>query len=648
MAWQDLFPLPGARIDAEEERELRLVAQARGGADWALSALVARYQPTVTRYLSRLTGSVERSRLLAEGVFARMEQRIQGPQGGKQLRLWLLRTCTEMGLDTLREPRAHSLRALVGPRGPAGLLPSRAAGTGPLKPRAGGLADVATKTSRQVRKLIWTTSDEREDMPTQPERASDGAATPAESPAGYGSDDPFPDLDPREALRFRMIRAVLAELPFGDSQCLALHLVAGLNQAEVARALGITGSATRKRVVHGLQLFAQRYEAAAASLRLPPETLHDREDREFKTPLLDPDFAQQPPRLSNRPVADQRDDALTTAPPDLVARVVPANPEERVEDTAQDVLAEMIDTYDVANETTIAMYPIVVEADSTLPMPAPAQPEDAVEVGEPSAPAWDEAWAASDVIAVPEPHFAVGSIPLSDMPLALEMADEPLDPPVAHDTGASDAAERTEGERAIEQSSALESATALAAAAGGVSDAGFDAAPDDILDDTTDELALYDVAEMTRTPLDAPEASAPPHDHASALSPEATADAGEFAASSDAADPVHIADLSEPLVVAISGAETPIHEAPLSMSAPKQTAAPAQAETSSPPVVAGEVAAIHAPRRVPVLTAGKPEVEAATAQPSVRVVPVLSHEASNADGVSGMMEPARVAEPSLR
>ena len=105
-----------------------------------------------------------------------MEQRIQGPQGGKQLRLWLLRTCTEMGLDTLREPRAHSLRALVGPRGPAGLLPSRAAGTGPLAPRAGGLAEVATKTSRQVRKLIWNSSDERADV--KADRAFDGAAKP--------------------------------------------------------------------------------------------------------------------------------------------------------------------------------------------------------------------------------------------------------------------------------------------------------------------------------------------------------------------------------------------------------------------------------------------------------------------------------------
>jgi DNA-directed RNA polymerase specialized sigma24 family protein len=639
MAWQDLFPLPGARIDAEEERELRLVAQARGGADWALSALVARYQPTVTRYLSRLTGSIERSRQLAERVFARMEQRIQGPQGGKQLRLWLLRTCTEMGLDTLREPRAHSLRALVGPRGPAGLLPSRAAGTGPLAPRAGGLAEVATKTSRQVRKLIWNSSDERADV--KADRAFDGAAKPAEPTAGYGSDDPFPDLDPREALRFRMIRAVLAELPFGDAQCLALHLVAGLNQAEVARALGITGSATRKRVVHGLQLFAQRYEAAAASLRLPPETLRDREDREFKTPQLDHDFAQQPPRLSHRPASQEGDGALTTAPPDLVARVVPANPEEHVEDTVQDVFAETIESYDVANETTIAIYPLVVEADSTLPVPVPEQPDDAAEVIGPPLPAWDEAWAASDVLALPEPHIAIGSIPLSDMALALEMVDESLDPPIAGDAGVRDAAAPAASEHAVEEVMPLDAALEIAVAPSDASDAELGDRPESVLDDTTDDIALYDVAEMTRTPLAGLAVGAPPYDDAGALMPGTGADGGEDAGLGDAGDLVHIADLGEPLVVAISGVETPVHEAESGM--------PAQAEdAATPPVEAGRVAPPREPRRVPVLTASKPEEEITPEQTPARVVPVLSPEVSGADSAAGTVERARVAEPSLR
>ncbi|HZC78001.1 MAG TPA: hypothetical protein VE258_09650, partial [Ktedonobacterales bacterium] len=101
MAWQDGFPLSASRMDAEQERELRLVAQARAGAEWALAALIARYQPPVTRYLTRLTGDPERSRVLAEAIFVRMARRLRGPQGGQHLRLWLLRACTEVGLDAL-------------------------------------------------------------------------------------------------------------------------------------------------------------------------------------------------------------------------------------------------------------------------------------------------------------------------------------------------------------------------------------------------------------------------------------------------------------------------------------------------------------------------------------------------------------------
>jgi hypothetical protein len=122
------------------------------------------------------------------------------------------------------------------------------------------LADMTGPTRRQVRKLIWNAD-------LSPAAAIDEPAEQARS--NSDEDDVFPGRDPREALRFRLIRAVLVELPYGDSQCLALHLVAGLNQAEVANALGITQSATRRRIVHGLQLFAQRYEAAAASLGLP-------------------------------------------------------------------------------------------------------------------------------------------------------------------------------------------------------------------------------------------------------------------------------------------------------------------------------------------------------------------------------------------
>ncbi|MGZ3678465.1 MAG: RNA polymerase sigma factor [Ktedonobacterales bacterium] len=275
MVWQDVFPNVGPKLDAEHERELRLVEQARAGADWALAALIARYQPPVTRYLTRLTGSPTKARILAEQVFIRMERRLHGSQGGRQLRLWLLRACTEAGLEMLRGPREAKSPRLVESRRPVGLLPS---GNSPavnfLRAGLGKLATVTGSTSRQVRKLIWADLSESERRSPHAHRSSDYPRVDRLEPiAADGEGQPEVDEvdtpDPREALRHRMVRAVLAELPYGDAQCLALHLVAGLNQAEVALALGITASATRRRIVHGLTLFAQRYAAAAASLGLP-------------------------------------------------------------------------------------------------------------------------------------------------------------------------------------------------------------------------------------------------------------------------------------------------------------------------------------------------------------------------------------------
>ena len=275
MVWQDVFPNVGPKLDADHERELRLVEQARVGADWALAALIARYQPPVTRYLARLTGSPTVARTLAEHVFIRMERRLHGSQGGRQLRLWLLRACTEAGLEMLRGPREAKSPRLVESRRPVGLLPSSSSSASSfLRTSLGKLATATGSTTRQVRKLIWADTNENEERPPRTNGYYKHMPTEqVQNDVGGGSSQPdeagVDALDPREALRHRMVRAVLAELPYGDAQCLALHLVAGLNQAEVALALGITASATRRRIVHGLTLFAQRYDAAAASLGLP-------------------------------------------------------------------------------------------------------------------------------------------------------------------------------------------------------------------------------------------------------------------------------------------------------------------------------------------------------------------------------------------
>jgi len=265
MVWQDSPASSGVRLDAEQERELRLISQARAGADWALAALVARYQPMVVRYLTRLVGDPERARTLAEKVFLRMERRLRGPHGGDYLRLWLLRACTEDGLDALRHPRRGPAPRLDAPGASTRLLAERVgASTQRLREGFGKLAEKTSATGRQVRQLIWATEVDG----TPPERAP--AANGGPSPTDGDSEEPAEEgLDPRVQLRHRLVRAVLAEIPYGDAQCLALHLVAGLNQAEVAQALGLRPSAARKHIVLGLDVFAQRYESALAELGIP-------------------------------------------------------------------------------------------------------------------------------------------------------------------------------------------------------------------------------------------------------------------------------------------------------------------------------------------------------------------------------------------
>jgi DNA-directed RNA polymerase specialized sigma24 family protein len=256
-------------LDAEAERERRLAAQARGGADWALTALIARYQPAVTRYLTRLCGDHKRARELAERVFQRMERRLHGPHGADNLRLWLLRASTEAGLEVLRHPRrSHPPRLGVTPV--AGLLTAEV-GAGPqavIRDGISRLRNVVGAVSRQARPLVWQSDETARKRPFV---AGDGTRE-AQQALDPGPLDPMLDtIDPREALRHRLVRLTLADLPYGDAQCLALHLVAGLNQAEVARALGLTNSAARKRIVQGLTQFSARYQAAVRSLGLPDE-----------------------------------------------------------------------------------------------------------------------------------------------------------------------------------------------------------------------------------------------------------------------------------------------------------------------------------------------------------------------------------------
>jgi RNA polymerase sigma factor (sigma-70 family) len=247
---RDLGPLIPT-LDAEQEREQRLMAQARSGAIWALDALVARYQATLTRYLTRLTGDKERAEALTEDTLVRMERRLYVPRPILDLRLWLLRAATDAGLETLRHPFKRPPRLDVA-RGPAGLL-----------------AEGRTPTPSQ--RLRSTLSRMTQPPGARQRRSRPRIAAPETAVGEMVTESETEPVDPREAFRRRLVRAVLAELPMEDARCIALHLVAGLNQAEVARTLAMPPSRARARIVEGLAIFGRQYKAALDTLGIPRE-----------------------------------------------------------------------------------------------------------------------------------------------------------------------------------------------------------------------------------------------------------------------------------------------------------------------------------------------------------------------------------------
>jgi len=251
---RDLGPL-SPTFDPEQERERRLMAQARSGAIWALDALVARYQSTLIRYLTRLVGDPQRAETLSEEVLVRMERRLYVPRPLPDLRLWLLRAATDAGLDTLRHPYKRPPR-LAAASAPAGLLPEG---------REANPTQLLRTTLSRLTQPRGARARHSRPRPIAPEAQS---SEQSEITADGGEPE---QVDPREAFRRRLVRAVLAELPIEDARCVALHLVAGLNQVEVARTLAMPPSRARARIVEGLAIFGRQYQAALNTLGIPRE-----------------------------------------------------------------------------------------------------------------------------------------------------------------------------------------------------------------------------------------------------------------------------------------------------------------------------------------------------------------------------------------
>ena len=491
MIWRDRRSSGGA-IDAEGEQELRLIAQARAGAAWAVAALVARYQPPIVRYLVRLTGQPEPARELAESIFVRMGKRVRGPHGGEHLRLWLLRAATDAGLDALRHPDRTQRPRLAPPAGPARLLAGQADET-----RGGRNTKWRDahppRSAPRTQQFVWQTLD---DAPAAPANAHGPNSAEAAN---------LVQLSPREALRRRLVRAVLAELPYTDAQCLALHLVAGLNQSEVADALGLAAPVARRRIVQGLQLFGHRYEAALASLGLPEEVT-------APTSVRDDALAGlfEPRQDASEPLVTAEAAATASEPERSVAlihdRDVSQPAPESVDGTAQAILAgeaptladRLVDAPDGAGERGPALAGAAPDTTLDAPVFLDAAPEDAA--------GWDAVWSIEPAPPTQEPggrtpivvdadpapgpaaSSAAGIAPDGDATVAAAIADDV--PPAP---GATDAPEAEAPRHAWDASSVYASLAALSASA--LADADYTQLYQSDLDDSN-EAAAAQTAEV--------------------------------------------------------------------------------------------------------------------------------------------------------
>jgi hypothetical protein len=140
--------------------------------------------------------------------------------------------------------------------------------------------------------------------------------------------------DPRDTLRRRILRAVLADLAPGDARCLALHLVTGLSHQEVAYVSGLSAPAARASIIQGLELFAVRYDEALELLGISPSVF---DADATARPGLAPATYQGAQTLQARGAAtptlhqgrDTKVRALPTTMPRSVVRTLPMPPAAR-------------------------------------------------------------------------------------------------------------------------------------------------------------------------------------------------------------------------------------------------------------------------------------------------------------------------------
>ncbi len=240
MGWRNPLSNSDQPINPEFEQEARLVEQARSGSERAFAALLARYQQPVFRLIFYLVGSEVEARELAKAALKHALLHMPRVPAGYSIRPWILRVATLVALDAVRA-RTETPQQIIA----AQLLPPadapRMVDADPLS--RGIVSSPALRPSQPLAK-----------------RSADPGMTRATS----WSEIPL-DLEQQ------LVRHLLAGLPDGDAELLALGVVGQVATRDLAALAGTSQRSIRRRIARALIMFQSQYLNVWQSV-LPPGT----------------------------------------------------------------------------------------------------------------------------------------------------------------------------------------------------------------------------------------------------------------------------------------------------------------------------------------------------------------------------------------
>lgn len=258
------------------------------GSELVSGGLERQYRPLVAGYLRALTGRDEVARRLTDDALAEVAERVapypDAWRNTASIASQLLLVATDLGLAYLRHARALQIAGIGGavpvpqphPAGPSQWL------RGAFDRFRPGAIPGETRQAPARSALAGQHGEH---------------AGPTQRLGGRQRSRGMRQLDSRDQVRRRALRAVLADVPPEGARCLALHLVSGLSAPEIAAVLGLPREVAAAHVSAGVAAVALRYDSALELLDLSPSLFERSDTRAARAQTIVPADLHGPPTV---------------------------------------------------------------------------------------------------------------------------------------------------------------------------------------------------------------------------------------------------------------------------------------------------------------------------------------------------------------